>query len=159
MKKKISSLLIIVFLLMSCKFLPQVNPEYDAVVIAVIDGDTIKIRFLDERPAGCNATETVRLIGVDTPELNYDFYAEEAKVYTNQLYIKQVLICLDQTNTRDKYGRLLSYVYYNNILWNEHLIEEGYGYYYPYFAFDRCKMDDFELAQEIAKDEQKGIWQ
>ena len=51
---------------------PRYSPKtlYDATVTAVLDGDTIKVTFLDTLPEGCGKQETVRFIGVDTPEMN-----------------------------------------------------------------------------------------
>jgi micrococcal nuclease len=133
--------------------------KYRADVIAVVDGDTVKIEFRGTIPQGANREERVRLIGVDTPELSSDEpWAKEARDFTNrQLYRKGVLIGLDKT-LRDKYGRLLAYVWLGDALFNRVLISEGLGVYYGYFPFDALYMEAFKKAEEAAKAEGKNIW-
>lgn len=165
MRKTISVIFIILFMIsiFGCNFFEpnDVWPYYEAKVIAVIDGDTIKIRFSNSKPNGCNEVEVVRLIGVNTPELYNppEYYANEARDFTNTLWNNPISIELDPNFAqRDKYGRLLAYVYHNNLCWNEQIILEGYGYYYKYFNFDSQRMFIFNMAEDEAKKNKKGIW-
>ena len=139
---------------------------YQAKILSVVDGDTVKIKFLDEIPEGCARKETVRLIGVNTPELNLhkpseaEYYAQEAYEFTNTFYQKDVKIELDDISAlRDKYSRLLAYVHLNNkTILNKLLIEEGYGRYYDAFKFNKKYMKDFEKAELSANLKKKGMW-
>ena len=105
------------FVTISCAIgqLEDAPSWYEAVVTAVVDGDTIQIQFVDDPPPDCSWNERVRFIGVDTPELYTvpaEYYAREARTYTNRYYQKNVLIEFDSvSSTRDQYGRLLAYVY------------------------------------------------
>lgn len=139
---------------------------YSAKITAVIDGDTVKIQFKDDIPDNCTKNETVRLIGVNTPELNLhkdeaaEYFAEEAFLYTNRYYKEEVNIQLDNVSAmRDKYGRLLAYIWLcNSTLLNKNLIEDGYGRYYNTFLFNEKYMKEFSEAELQAILAEKGIW-
>lgn len=93
-------------------------------VTRVVDGDTIVVDI-------DGTAETVRLIGVDTPESVHpdaDKNTEAgvaASDYTKAaLEGKEVELELD-VQERDKYGRLLAYVYLDGVMYNKTLLEEG----------------------------------
>lgn len=154
------------FVTISCAIgqLEDAPSWYEAVVTAVVDGDTIQIQFVDDPPPDCSWNERVRFIGVDTPELYTvpaEYYAREARTYTNRYYQKNVLIEFDSvSSTRDQYGRLLAYVYndINQIPINKQLISEGYGFFYGEFAFDPERMYEFKNAEQDARANQRGLW-
>ncbi len=123
----------------------------------VSDGDTIIVDM--------NGTqETIRFIGVDTPETHkpnapVQCYGPAASAFTkNVLSGKSVRLEADPFSTnRDRYKRLLRYVYQpDGTLLNERLISEGYGFYYPYFKFE--KSEEFERAQDSARAANRGLW-
>lgn len=126
-------------------------------VISVIDGDTIKIKYQNE-------TVSVRLIGVNTPETvdprtSVECYGQEASEYLKQLLTgKQVRIESDSSQAnRDKYGRLLRYVYLNNEDIGLELISNGYGYEYTYDT-PYTKQSAYRQAQATASAQEKGLW-
>lgn len=128
------------------------------LVLRVIDGDTIEVKIDGQK-------EKVRLIGVNTPEINDDREAvacmgrlakEKAK---EKLAEKLVRLESDPTQgDRDKYQRLLRYVFLedgeNFNLW---LIKEGYGYEYTYH-FPYRYQKQFQEAQKKAQIMKKGLW-
>ncbi|MDQ2973749.1 MAG: thermonuclease family protein [bacterium] len=126
-------------------------------VLSVADGDTIVIDMngIEER---------IRLVGVDTPETHHpelpvQCFGEAASTYTKTLLEgKSVRLEADSQGTnRDRYQRLLRYVYTNdNTLVNLSLIEQGYGFAYLGFPFD--KMDKFAAAEKSARQNNKGLW-
>lgn len=123
----------------------------------VLDGDTIIVDMNGR-------DETVRLIGVDTPETHrpntpVQCYGPEASNFTKQL-IRQYYVRLQadplETN-RDRYDRLLRYVYLpDNTLIEEKLISEGYGFSYTQFPFS--KSEGFDQLEVAAKQAGKGLW-
>ncbi len=163
-KLAIASLFLVFVLSCAIGQLDETQSWYEARVTSVIDGDTIKIQFTDKIPDACERTERVRLIGVDTPELFTEppeFLAEEARAFSNQYYLTNILIEFDPISARrDRYGRLLAYVYKDigAAPLNKRLIAEGYGYYYGVFAFDPINMSDFQAAESYARTNKKGIW-
>jgi micrococcal nuclease len=127
-------------------------------VLAVIDGDTLTI----ETETGA---ENVRLIGIDTPEVDPnrggpECYGAEASKRTKELTEQQsVTIELDESQgTRDKYERLLAYVRLTDgRLLNEVLVAEGYAREYTYnktYAYQK----ELKAAEASARAEKKGLW-
>lgn len=121
------------------------------------DGDTIVVDMNGH-------DETIRFIGVDTPETHdprkaVQCYGPAASAFTKNIIGKQgVRLEADSlSSNRDRYDRLLRYVYLpDGALLNQKLISEGYGFYYPYFPFE--KSDDFAAAQKQAQTSNNGIW-
>jgi micrococcal nuclease len=87
-----------------------------AQVSHVIDGDTI---ILD-------TGEKVRLIGIDTPEVGQPCYAAAAAFSASLVLNKKVDLEFD-IDRHDLYGRLLAYVYINDIFVNGSLLKAGYA--------------------------------
>jgi len=126
-------------------------------VVAFSDGDTIKVDM--------NGTkETIRMIGVDTPETKdprkpVQCFGKAASAFTKQLIgTKRVRLETDsQSTNRDRYDRLLRYVYLpDGRLVAAEIIKEGYGFAYLGFPFD--KSDDFKRFEDVAKQAGKGLW-
>lgn len=123
--------------------------------IRVIDGDTIVVDYHGK-------LEKVRLIGVDTPETVHpnkpvEYFGKEASNFTRSLVAgKRVTLEFDWQR-RDKYNRLLAYVYFDDgTLLNKKIIKEGYGHAYTRFPFKY--MDDFRAAEREAQRAGKGLW-
>lgn len=122
-----------------------------------IDGDTIAVKT----PSG---EESVRFIGVDTPETHkpntpVQCYGPKAAAYTKSLVENQkVRLVADPLDTnRDRYNRLLRYVYLpDGTLLNLRLIKNGYGFYYPYFPFSKKAV--FATAERQAISQNLGLW-
>ncbi|HSX28878.1 MAG TPA: thermonuclease family protein [Candidatus Saccharimonadales bacterium] len=122
-----------------------------------VDGDTIVVKSGDK-------TETVRFIGVDTPEEKdrrkpVQCYAQQAADFTKQqVENHQVRLEADsQGDNRDRYGRMLRYVYLSDgTLLNKKLVEDGYGFAMTGFPFS--KMSEFQAAGQQAQAQRKGAW-
>jgi micrococcal nuclease len=132
-----------------------------AEVISHVDGDTVRVR-IPNPPAGLGIIETIRLIGVDTPETVHprravEFFGREASDFTKrELLGKQVRLAFDW-DTRDKYGRLLAYIYTEDQrCHNAQLIREGYGHAYARFPFRF--MEEFRALEREARREKRGLW-
>ena len=117
-----------------------------AVVERVVDGDTVVL----------NNSEKVRFICVNTPEKNEDGYIEATNFLKEILLNKTVLLVKDTTE-KDKYGRLLRYVYLNGTFVNSLIAEKGFGGSFPY-APDLKLCDEIKIAEEKAKLSKLGIW-
>jgi micrococcal nuclease len=122
-----------------------------------VDGDTIAVNMNGHG-------EKVRFIGVDTPETHkpntpVQCYGPAAADFTQHTIGKSsVRLESDPLSTdRDRYGRLLRYVYLpDGTLVNEKLIQGGYGFYYPYFPFSKSKQ--FAADEQTAMSARKGLW-
>ena len=118
----------------------------------VIDGDTIRL----------SNGEKVRLIGVDTPEFYHplkpvEFYTKEAKMFTKKLVEgKRIRLEYDKEK-RDKYERLLAYVYLENgTFLNAEIIKQGYGFAYTKYPFKY--LEQFKKYEKEAREKELGLW-
>jgi len=125
----------------------------------VVDGDTLELAVPDAR----EATTTVRLWGVDTPETVHPdrppgYFGPQATAFTRRLAAeKRVRLELEPHRTRGRYGRLLAYVFLpDGRMLNRLLIEEGYGYADPRFPHSRRR--EFQRLQQQAMAAGRGLW-
>jgi micrococcal nuclease len=130
------------------------------VVTRVIDGDTLDIAIPDaDKP-----TTRVRLWGVDTPEVAGPFteqmyFGPEASAFThNMMQDREARIELSRIDTRDRYGRLLAYVYRADTgeMLNETLLRSGYAYADP--RFDHEHKREFAQLEREARENHAGLW-
>ncbi|MGB7156520.1 MAG: thermonuclease family protein [Tepidisphaeraceae bacterium] len=128
------------------------------VVTHVIDGDTIDVA------ARSGSTPTrIRLLGVDAPEMRNDnghpeYWADAAKRYAvARGENKPVTLKLEPTQTRDRYGRLLAYVYLSDAeSLNLALIRDGQAY--ADRRFRHTMKAQFEQAEAAARKKELGLW-
>ena len=104
-----------------------------AEVVDHVDGDTLRVR-IPGPPQGIGAVETLRLLGVDTPETVHpnqpvQRFGKEASEFTRtRLLGKPVYLAFDW-DLRDRYGRLLAYLYTaEGQCFNALLVREGYAH-------------------------------
>lgn len=118
---------------------------YSAKVTKIIDGDTFDTED----------NNRIRLAEIDAPEFPKDCYSAQAKERLGKLISNKKIFV--EVLKKDNFGRLLSFVYLNNLLVNKALVAEGYAVYSP---FTRQTKYDVELKQaELeAKEAKRGIW-
>jgi len=132
-----------------------------AEVIDHVDGDTVRVR-INNPPNGLKAVETIRLIGVDTPETVHprrevEAFGVEASNFTKSRLLGKTVYLAFDWDLRDRYGRLLAYIYTaDRRCHNAELIREGYGHAYTRFAFQF--MEEFRALEQEARREKKGLW-
>lgn len=174
-KRQIFSLILIILLAFASRYLPQSTKQTAENTITkteriakndqpglytvnkFIDGDTIKVNMDGQ-------VKTIRFIGVDTPEeydsrKNVQCFAKAAAQYTKSLidHGKVRLKTDPLSDNRDRYGRLLRYIYTpSGLLVNKQIVAGGYGFTIQAFPF--TKMDEFNAAQKKAKQNNKGLW-
>jgi micrococcal nuclease len=121
-------------------------------VTQVVDGDTIKVETLGK----------VRYIGMNTPETHHptkgvEPYGPEACLANRKLVEgKRVRLQMDMQQ-RDKYGRLLAYVYVGSIFVNAYLVEIGYAQVMtipPNVKYQEL----FVKLQREARESNRGLW-
>lgn len=127
--------------------------------IRVVDGDggTIIVEIDGTK-------ERVRLIGVDTPETVHpkkpvEHYGKEASAFTKKLTEGEMvrLEYDDDTQRRDRYGRLLVYVYLpDGTFLNAEIIKQGYGF--AYTRFPSKYMEQFRQYERSARESWAGLW-
>ena len=151
---------------------PADGRAWEVTITQVIDGDTVEARF----PNG--EVDTLRLLGVDTPETDYDrvspeefdgipatvagrehllVWGDRASAFaTDELEGETVRIAVDsRADRRGGYGRLLVYVYHDGENVNERLLTDGYARLYDSPFSLRA---EFEAAEDAARSDERGVW-
>lgn len=129
-------------------------------VVHVVDGDTLHL----DVPDGRHDATRVRLWGVDTPETGHGntpemYFGPQAKAFAQEtLEGRTVHVLLAEKRTRDKYDRLLAYVYVERggVMFNELLLEEGYAY--ADRRFPHHYREAFAAVEARARRAGKGLW-
>lgn len=127
-------------------------------VTKVVDGDTIDVEINGK-------TERLRLIGINTPETvdprkSVECFGKEASNKAKEMLSgKKVYLESDiSQGERDKYGRLLSYVFLEDgTNFNFWMIDNGYAYEYTYNLPYKYQID-FKKAQTDAQNNKIGLW-
>lgn len=119
-------------------------------VAKVIDGDTIVLEN----------GEVVRYIGINAPETgedNNDCFSQEAFNANKELVEGKEVKLRKDVSEKDKYGRLLRYVWVDDVFVNEYLVKEGYALSAEYPP-DVKYAEQFDNFESQAKEENLGLW-
>ena len=125
-------------------------------VVRVVDGDTIDVT------RGGNDTDTVRLLGINTPETHHptkpvECFGPEAAAFTEEHLAGRSVQLEDDIERRDRYGRRLAYVVVDGERFNDELLRRGYARLLviePNHAHARTM-----LSEELdAKRAGRGLW-
>ncbi len=150
---------------------PAAGDGVAATVVEVVDGDTVRVRLAD------GSTDTVRLLGVDTPEVHvandpadYEGVPDteagavclrveghDASAFVERRALGEpVRLVVDPTaDRRDRYGRLLAYVHLDGADLNRQLVARGYARVYD-ATFARSS--DYYALEAAARAEGRGVW-
>lgn len=121
-------------------------------VTRVIDGDTIELEN----------GERVRYIGIDTPETTdprkpVQCFGVEASKKNKELVEGKIVRLEKDITDKDKYNRLLRYVWVGGTFVNLDLIKQGFAQSYSYPP-DIKHQDQFIAAQKKAREAKAGLW-
>lgn len=142
----------------------------NARVLSVVDGDTLKVNYRGRY-------ETIRLIGIDAPESIRNEKArkdarrtktnlraltsqgrEAAKFVKTQVKPRHPIRIEFDIETRDKYGRLLAYVYLSDgKMLNEEILKAGYANPMPHPPNVKYQARLLKAYAE-AKRNRRGLW-
>ncbi|MCX5751918.1 MAG: thermonuclease family protein [Candidatus Saganbacteria bacterium] len=145
-------LLFFLFLLISFGSSYSESNQNLYTVSRVVDGDTIQL-FSGEK---------VRYIGIDTPETKHpkkpvQYFGKEASEANKKLVGgKQVRLEFD-VQKRDKYGRLLAYVYVGDVFVNAWLVENGFAQVMT-IPPNVKHQELFLKLQKQARENNRGLW-
>ena len=129
-----------------------------AVVSKQVDGDTIHVRLN-------GADESVRFIGIDTPETHgrgglVECFGQKAAAHTASLIpVGTAVRLVRDAEARDRYGRLLAYVYRakDDLFVNLELARDGYADVLTYPP-NVAHAQEFVAAVADARDHDRGLW-
>jgi micrococcal nuclease len=120
----------------------------------VVDGDTFILADTRQR---------VRLIGADTPETvkpNWPVepWGPEATVFTKEFLSDGKVRLEFDGQARDKYGRILAYVWVGERMLNEELIRAGLARAELQYRYSAAMKARFHRAEADARANHRGIW-
>ncbi len=142
----LTTIILLIVVLLIIRFVEDIDkdvPVRDRFRISkVVDGDTVELQGGDK----------VRLLSIDTPEKGEPYY-KEATDLVKQYTLGKLVELQYAEKRRDKYGRLLAYVYVDSIFINKLILGNGLGYLYL-FRDTESKM---ERTKELLEAQQKAI--
>lgn len=146
------------------------DTSWTVTVVHVVDGDTMEVEF----PNG--EVDTVRLLGVDTPETSAESaspdefegipdtdagrahlraWGVEASAFAESELAGEEVTVVTGGDRRGGYGRLLAHVYVDGEDFNERLLTEGYARLYD---TEFAKRDAYAAAESEARAAEVGLW-
>ena len=134
----------------------SLGQQVEASVTRVIDGDTAEMEL-----AG-GGEEGVRFIGVDTPESvapgqPVECFGKRASAFTKELIEGERVVLRFGAEERDRYGRLLAYIYLGERFVNAELVRLGYARTLE-IAPNVDFADNFAMLQQSAANDGRGLW-
>lgn len=129
----------------------------EVTLVKTIDGDTIKVNYNGKE-------ETIRYLLIDTPETKdpntcVQPFGQDASDRNKQLVNSGKLeLEFDVGERKDKYGRLLAYVYVDGKSVQKTLLEEGLARVAYVYPPNTRYLDDYEAAEATAENNGKAIW-
>jgi micrococcal nuclease len=141
-----------------CGGAPPPSSAGEAVVVDVVDGDTVHLSI-------AGRTETARLLGIDTPETKHptkpvECYGAEAQDRLAAVVPPGTTVRVERDQeARDRYGRLLVYVYRHrdDLFVNRLLVEEGYATTLI-ISPNGAHRNELEQAAATARADARGLW-
>lgn len=118
--------------------------EFDAKVIAVMDGDTVLLLHQGKKIKA-------RLINIDAPELAQPYGKESRLALLNSVHKKQVHVT---SHAVDKYGRMIVDLRVDGKSVNEEQVRNGMAWEYSHFH----KNKRFRLLHQQARQARRGLW-
>ncbi len=130
----------------------------NAAVATIVDGDTLKVNI-------DGVTETVRLIGIDTPETKkpgtpVECFGKEASAHLAELLPRGTPVRLERdVEPRDRYGRLLAYLYRagDGLFVNLAMVADGYAAQLT-IPPNVAHADELGRAASEAREAGRGLW-
>ncbi|HEX16778.1 MAG TPA: hypothetical protein ENF44_06615 [Deltaproteobacteria bacterium] len=134
------------FILCLFLFFPSPLPSFEGMVQRVVDGDTVVLV----------GGEVIRYLGVNCPERGEPFWREATELNRRLVAGRKVRLELEEEIRRDRYGRMLAYVYCDGLFVNGELLRRGMAHL---FCLQPLKLyQDLFSLQESARERGIGIW-
>lgn len=123
----------------------SLSETYFAKVVGITDGDSIIVLTKDSQQI------RIRLEGIDCPEKKQDFGQQARQSTTALCFNKNVRVV---STGKDRYGRILAFVYVGDMCINKELLKQGMAWHYKEFNTDKT----LATIEEDAKAHKVGLW-
>ncbi len=138
---------------------PVTKQIQEVKLIRVVDGDTLLLNINGKK-------ERVRLVGMDAPEsvkpnTPVECFGKEASEHLKDLVQGKKLVFLSDPSqdSRDRFHRLLGYVFADQENLAEKMIYDGYAYEYTYNrSYPYQYQSIFRKAEREARENERGLW-
>lgn len=152
LSRLITILLFLVLLFSGVYFALEKTAAEDVYINKVIDGDTVISA----------SGKKIRLLGIDSPEINWEqgsaeYFAWEARDYVIEKLLNKKVNLEYDIDKNDDYGRILAYLFLDGNNFNLKLLEEGYAGLMIVSPNDKYRKS-FVRAAEGARKNGRGIW-
>jgi len=150
---RILAVVVLAVLILVFRFVERVDedrrPGDRFEIVEVADGDSMELRGGDR----------LRLLAVDTPEKGQPLY-DEATRFLRELTLNKIGRLEYAGARRDKYGRLLAFLFVDSLFVNEQILRNGLGYLYLFkdTDLDRPEIQLMLEAQREAMETSRGLW-
>ena len=153
--RRVAGALALLLLVVAATVWAETAQSLEGTVVKVVDGDTIHVRL-------AGRVEKVRYIGVNTPEVHHPTQAEQPggrqawDLNRRLVADRHVRLELD-VQQRDRYGRLLAYVWVGPTMINAELVGRGYAQVMtvpPNVRYQQL----FLRLQRDAREAGRGLW-
>lgn len=115
-------------------------------IAEVIDGDTVKLEN----------GQAIRLLGINSPEADEHYYKESGDRLAALVLWKNVKL-ESGPEDKDRYGRLLRYIFIGDTFVNLQMVKEGYATVYILNPDEKYYLE-FKEAEKDAKEKKIGVW-
>jgi micrococcal nuclease len=131
---------------------PPENPVEVGLVAKIVDGDTIDVDLNGK-------VRRVRYIGVDAPEatIQVEPFGEEATALNRALVEGQAVLLVRDVSEKDRFGRLLRYVFVGDLFVNYELVRQGFAQAAT-FPPDVACQETYRTAETEARENSLGLW-
>ena len=126
---------------------PPTRDTQECVVTRIVDGDTIE----------CRRVGRVRLIGIDTPEMSQRYGGDARQALARLIPVASIAALEPDVESRDRYGRLLGYVWTDGRLVNWAMVRQGWAVLLTYPP-NVHYVDWLTSAQQRARASGAGLW-
>jgi len=129
----------------SCESFTTAENTIEGKVISIADGDTFTL-LLDDQ-----TTVKVRLASIDCPERNQRYAGRARQFLSDAIFRRQVTVVVD---SKDRYGRSIGWVYYDDKNLNEELLKAGLAWHFRRYSKD----EDLQAMEIQARANKVGLW-
>lgn len=151
--------IIILFIALTLSSSFTLAADIRATVTGIHDGDTLTAAGLTG-----NIKYKIRLMGVDTPEVDYFKNSQGDVAILAREYLKLLapigseIIIVDGSNSVDKHGRVLGRLKRNGIEINQEMLRQGWGLLYFIYPFDKRVVSDYIKSAKEAFENRRGLF-
>ncbi len=148
--KRVLFILFISTIFFAASSKPKSTLQKFFIVLRIVDGDTIVVSYHGKK-------EHVRLLRINTPEKDFYGYKQAKKAMKKLVAGKGIRLEFENTLERDKYGRILAYVWVDDLHVNVEMVRLGWSRFWTRSGEGKYAVE-FRQAEKEAMEGAQGLW-